>query len=172
MLKPLIQNDVAFSNKEDAIAALSSTKDISEGYTLDGSMLSGEEKIIALVVYMPDTTGIEANYKTGTPAPEINMGVTLLATQASYETDGFNKFYDSSAAYQTVSTAVVAGEETVLKLGSVAKIVVPTNAKVGSDDIADGDVLTFTLEPNSATPEGFTVTSGAGVVTYDISVVD
>ena len=168
----LDENDSAFTSREEAIAALSSSKKIAEGYTLDGSMLSGEEKIIALVVYMPESTGTEANYKTGTEAPEINMGITLLATQATYETDGFNKFYDSSAAYETVSTAVVGGEETVLKLGSVAEIVVPTDAKAGSNTIADGDVLTLTVEPNNTTPTGFTVTTGAGVVAYDISIVD
>lgn len=165
-------NDSKYETREEAIAAITTSNTIKDGYTYEESMLAGEEKIIALILHMPEGVGEEANYKTGTEAPEINMGISLVATQASYESDGFNKTYDSSAAYKAVSTTVVAGEETVLKLGSFAEIVVPTNAKAGGDNLENGDVLTFALEPSTEAPIGYTITTGSGTFIYDISVSD
>jgi len=162
----------AYTNRDVAIGALSESKKISEGYTLDGTMTAGSEKIIALVVYMPEDVGNAANYKTGTDAPEINMGITLLATQASHETDGFNKYYDSSSAYESVTTIVNAGEDTVLKLGSIAEIIVPADATAGNNTLVDGEKLTLSIEPTSITPSGYTITSGAGTTTYDITIVN
>lgn len=168
----LEDGDSAFVDRDSAIEAVSQSKNISDGYTLDGTMTSGSEKIIALVVYMPNDVGNSANYKTGTEAPEINMGITLLATQASHETDGFNKYYDSSAAFEAVSATVNTGENTVLKLGSIAEIVVPADATTGNNGLVDGEKLTLSVEPTTTTPNGYTITTGAGTTTYDITIVN
>jgi len=168
----LQSGDLAFADRDSAIQAVSESKKISEGYTLDGAMKSNSEKIVALVVYMPENVGNVANYKTGTDAPEINMGMTLLATQASQETDGFNKFYDSYAAYSSTSAVVSAGEDTVLKLGSVAEIIVPADAKTGNSALEDGEKLILSVQPETTTPNGYSITSGAGTTTYDITIVN
>ena len=52
---------------------------------------------VTLIVYMPETVGNEANYKTGTTAPTIDMGISLLATQTPYEADSFDQKYDDKA---------------------------------------------------------------------------
>lgn len=58
---------------------------------------------VTLVVYMPTTVDNKANYKTGTKAPEIELGVTLLATQTPYEEDSFNDQYDANADFALAS---------------------------------------------------------------------
>lgn len=168
----LQDGDSAYTDRNAAIQALTESKNISAGYTLNETMTSGSEKIIALVVYMPEDVGNAANYKTGTEVPEINMGITLLATQASYENDGFNKYYDSTAAYDAVTASVKAGENTVLKLGTIAEIIIPSDAKAGEDALVDGEKVTLTVEPETSTPNGYTITSGAGTTTYDITIVN
>lgn len=51
-------------------------------------------KYVTLVVYMPEDVGNVANYKTGTTAPEIDLGITVLATQLKSEADSFGNTYD------------------------------------------------------------------------------
>ena len=52
---------------------------------------------VALIVYMPETVGNEANYKTGTTAPKIELGVNLYATQMTAEKDSYGDDYDDEA---------------------------------------------------------------------------
>lgn len=74
-------------------------------YTQEDIMLEpNDEKYVALIVYMPTSVGNEANYMTGTTAPSIDLGVTLAATQAQYESDSFGNTYDSGAIYPAVTT--------------------------------------------------------------------
>lgn len=42
----------------------------------------GEERYVALVVYMPWQVGNEANYMTGEDVPQVFLGVTVFAQQA------------------------------------------------------------------------------------------
>jgi len=57
----------------------------------------GADEYIALIVYMPEEVGNEANYLTGTVPPQIELGVTVLATQKAQESDSFGDDYDSGA---------------------------------------------------------------------------
>lgn len=66
---------------------------ISEAYTSpDGYLTAGAstENLIALVVYMPWNVGNDANYGVGKTQPEITLGVTLVATQDTVESDSFD----------------------------------------------------------------------------------
>ena len=73
---------------------------------------SGEKKLekqndanyVALIVYMPETVGNEANYR-GNDIPTINLGINLFATQVEFEEDSFDKYYDENAAVFTVDDA-------------------------------------------------------------------
>ena len=60
-------------------------------------VVPGKGGYVTLVVYMPTTVGNEANYKTGTEAPEISLGVTLVSTQTPFEKDSFGDGYDVNA---------------------------------------------------------------------------
>ena len=57
------------------------------------------EQFVTLVVYMPTTVDNHANYKTaeGVEAPEIELGIDLVATQVPYESDSFGTDYDENA---------------------------------------------------------------------------
>jgi len=60
---------------------------------------------IALIVYMPETVGNEANHN-GKDVPSVELGVNLYATQFTFEEDGFgNNQYDAAAALQVTTAA-------------------------------------------------------------------
>lgn len=67
------------------------------------------EAYITLVVYMPETVDNKANYR-GAAAPQIQLGVNLLATQTPYESDSFGDLYDDTAGTLVYTDA---GEYTV-----------------------------------------------------------
>ena len=62
----------------------------------DSSLAS--DHIVAVVVYMPEEIGNEVNYLDGV-VPEITLGIDVLATQLTQETDGFDSSYDAGAVY-------------------------------------------------------------------------
>jgi len=89
-----------YADRDAAVNAVASTaKKISAGYAKSSSLTSGADEYVALVVYMPTTVGNEANYKTGTTRPEIDLGINLYATQYTYESDSFDEFYDGGATW-------------------------------------------------------------------------
>ena len=51
---------------------------------------------VALIVYMPESVGNEANYR-GTEIPTIELGINLYATQLAAEEDSFGPDYDEGA---------------------------------------------------------------------------
>ena len=54
------------------------------------------EELVALVAWMPEDVGNEANY--GTAQPTIELTLKVLATQAAVESDSFDNTYDAEAA--------------------------------------------------------------------------
>lgn len=107
----LIEGEQTYANREDAVRAAeaASPKKLShlvgdDSLSYPGFLYStGETHCVTLVVYMPTTVGNEANYKTGTKVPEIELGVTLLATQTPYEEDSFDNQYDVNADFAVAS---------------------------------------------------------------------
>ena len=57
---------------------------------------AGAEELVALVAWMPENVGNEANYSTVQPTIELSLKV--LATQAAVESDSFDRTYDEDAA--------------------------------------------------------------------------
>ena len=73
---------------------------ISAGYSKEGAMVkNADPEVLAMVVYMPEDVGNEANHGTGKQAPSIDMGISLVATQDTVEKDSFGNDYDEDAAY-------------------------------------------------------------------------
>ena len=62
-----------------------------------------DEKIVTMVVYMPQEVGNEANFAKDAAVPTINLGLNLFATQYTAENDSFGNQYDKDAII--VSTA-------------------------------------------------------------------
>ena len=63
----------------------------------------GTDKIVTVVVYMPETVGNEANYGKGEAVPTINLGINLAATQLNSEKDSFGPDYDEPAELPDVT---------------------------------------------------------------------
>lgn len=108
---------------------------------------------ITLVVYMPETVGNEANYRTGEAAPQITLGVNLMATQTPYEPDGFGDAnYDAAAGDMLVSTE--AELRNAIALGGHIQL---TNNIALSGELYLKDVPALTLDGN-----GFALTAADG----------
>lgn len=58
-------------------------------------MAADAKELVALVAWMPENVGNEANYSTVQPTIELSLKV--LATQAAVESDSFNNTYDEDA---------------------------------------------------------------------------
>ena len=94
----------AFANRDDARAAVTDAGNIATT-TKEGHIAAkGDAQYVALVVYMPETVGNEANY-VGETAPSIDLGVKLVATQYTKESDSFDDQYDKDATYPITSAA-------------------------------------------------------------------
>ncbi len=78
------------------------------------SMAAGEEQYIALVVYMPEEVGNEANYR-GDTVPSIEFGLSLLAIQTEAEIDSFGNDYDAGLSPEVVYVASVGDLRTAMK---------------------------------------------------------
>lgn len=93
----------AFADRNAAIAAVANPTSLAN-YTKEGTMLAkAEPQYLALVVYMPETVGNEANYR-GEVVPTIELGLNLVATQTPHESDSFGSDYDANAEYPPVVT--------------------------------------------------------------------
>ena len=69
-------------------------------------------KTVTLVVWMPKSVGNEANYDAAVAeAPVINLGINVVATQYTYESDSFDETYDKNAQYPEVSYAQVSSQD-------------------------------------------------------------
>lgn len=97
-----------YADRDAAHADVTDAKVLSTGYTKAGSIEAGADaQYVALVVYMPETIGNEANYRTGEVAPEITLGINLMATQYTSESDSFDNQYDANAKFDGVPAARV-----------------------------------------------------------------
>ena len=98
--------ETPYADRAAARAAVTESKALSTGYTKAGSIEAGADaQYVALVVYMPETVGNEANYKTGEVAPQIDLGINLMATQYTSESDSFDNQYDANAMFDGIPAA-------------------------------------------------------------------
>ena len=89
-----------FADRDAARKAVTDAKIISKGYAKSSYLEKTNDcHYVSLVVFMPETVGNEANHKTGTNAPVINLGINLFATQYTYESDSFGTDYDETAPW-------------------------------------------------------------------------
>ena len=159
-------------------------------YTLDvnaltrnGTLKSGETEYITLVVYMPEEVDNHANYKTGTAAPTIELGITVKATQETYEKDSFDDKYDKDAAsaleyvagayyeyFEAIVAKDVSGNDRTFE---IEKTVGDTNV-AGASGVTEnpGDTVTMTVVKSAEAEQKFTTVLADGTVKtgYDIKV--
>ena len=120
---------VSYATREQAKSALTENFPLADGYT-DAEALypagtegKASEKFVTLVVYMPEDVGNAANYATGAAIPQIKLGLQLVATQQTHESDAFGDDYDSGAEEWFIDTQ----EELVaaLQTGETAVLLAP-----------------------------------------------
>ena len=156
-----------FADRNAARTAVTDAGNIAT-YTKTGSIAANDTnaQYVALVVYMPETVGNEANY--GTKAPSIDLGVKLVATQHTEESDSFGNDYDKDAAYPIIAVADVAQSgDTVLKDNETA----PTVTATIPQDSTAASALTLTVD-KAATPGSIQVVTGTSAVSSSISLAD
>ncbi len=115
-------------------------------------------RFVTLIVYMPTSVGNDANYKSGTEAPEIDLGINLFAEQTPYEEDSFDNKYDEQGdsgiasingkVYQTLKLAVAAAKsgDTIRLLCDTKSGALSTNKKLIID--LDGHKITSVSYPD------------------------
>jgi hypothetical protein len=110
MMGAVKDKDTAFATREDARGALdmNEVNAIADGGYAQAGVLFAKgdtniptdgktEEYLALVVYMPETVGNDANYRKGADVPTITLGVNILATQYTHEKDSYDEKYDAGA---------------------------------------------------------------------------
>ena len=121
----------AYPNRDAARKAVTAGTKIAEGYAKVSTMEAGDDAdYVALVVYMPESVGNEANYKTGTTPPQITLGITLLASQQTSENDSFGPDYDNDATFPVLKPGSVTVDITgKVANGALTEAVTMTNAE-------------------------------------------
>ena len=162
-------DETTYATRELARAAVTSSKIISEGFTKSSELLASDgttpsDEFVTMVVYMPETVENEANYKTGTTPPQINLGIELYATQMMNEEDAFGPDYDEDAKLPASKTeSVVAGSDTVINTEN-GSVTVPAGATTV-------EKLTFSIAPTTA-PGTITVAAGETLTAYEVELLD
>jgi len=89
-----------YTDRAAARAAVTAPAKLASAYSKAAYLTSqGDAHYVAMVVYMPESVGNEANYKAGTTAPSLNLGIRLFATQYTSEKDSFDFTYDNGAPW-------------------------------------------------------------------------
>ena len=103
----VLDGDKSGETRDNLVAAATDSKLINAGYASDDTTLypkatlavegQPSEKIVTLVVWMPDSVGNEANHAKDAAVPSIDLGINVVATQAMVENDSFDNKYDEKA---------------------------------------------------------------------------
>ena len=163
--------EARYATRTDARGALTSTKLISEGYSSDIGEIeaNGAPHYIALVVYMPEETGNEANYDSDYDAPVITLGVSLEATQMSSESDSFGKTYDEGASFAEKPLSVS------VSMPIAKKVATETDAVTGETVTKIAEEVTIGSESNGITakiPADVVVADGATELKLTVKEMD
>ena len=104
LMMGVADTDKAYDTREAAREAVAGNADvIKNGVQTTGADMptlnpDEESAPVAMVLYMPETVGNEANPKSKTFSAKVDISVTLKATQATVENDSFGNDYDNDAA--------------------------------------------------------------------------
>ncbi|HIZ82837.1 MAG TPA: M73 family metallopeptidase [Firmicutes bacterium] len=133
------------------------------------------EKYIALIVYMPETAGNEANHASDAAAPEISLGINLIATQTPYETDGFGDDQYDAAAWEEVSTAE--GLEQAISEGKTASLTeditvdaIPQSPAGETNIVLNGNTLTSETANSQVVENGSVLNISNGTLSVGESI--
>ena len=107
-----------FGTREVALQSVTTTKLSSDTGVVraEAPVHAGDDtaQIVAIVLTMPETVTNEANHAKDAVAPTITLGINLVATQLSAESDAFGTDYDKNAFFADYQAATA--EELLAKM--------------------------------------------------------
>ncbi len=130
----------AYANADEAVEAVKSTALPLANYSRSGRLLNaGDNAYLALVVFMPDDVPNEANYDSkNSAAPDIDMGITLVATQDVKESDSFGSDYDAGATYSVMDLSELESAFDNAKDGDTIELL--GDIKLENELVIDNDI--------------------------------
>lgn len=158
--------------REAAVAA--ATTQLASGFNMKATTILQPEAVeeLVLVLTMPTTVGNEANHVDGFQ-PKIDLGITLIATQATYEADDFDNLYDTGAALplNLSASAPVDANGTNLAISAPGTKLPAITASVPTAAVEAGATdLTLNVLEQANVLDGITVSADQVATTYDIEV--
>jgi len=129
-----------FDDRKAAIAAATAELGIENSLAAKTDTKTDTD-YVALVIYMPETVGNEANHN-GTNAPSITLGVNVVATQYPEEQDSFGSDYDAGAEYPSVSTWITTYEQLKAAVAKGGKLVLGADIELEGTLVLDGNYST------------------------------
>lgn len=182
----VVEEQTEFESREDAIDAVAPGNAL-EDYNKEGFLEPGKFHYLTLVVYMPTTVGNEANYLTGTTPPSIDLGISLVATQASHENDSFGNGYDEKASdtwsniyikgaegtfYTTIQAAIEAANDGDTIIIGPGKYVIGSQISVKkSVEIVGAGKYETILDTSGFTAAAFQLSSGKDLTLRNIGLI-
>ncbi len=174
-----LTGDTTYADRAAALTAVSDAKNLATE-TVSGIMeAKATAKYFALVVYMPTTTSNDANHKTGTTPPSIQLGVNVLATQYTAERDSYDNQYDENALFsnerlakndtELAAALAEAGVSTIYLDGDFGAIKLPEGSN-GVNLVATTGTKMESLNINGAknlVVDGLTFDAAKAVQVYD-----
>lgn len=158
-----------YASREDAVKELGgNSTTLATAYSKEDTILAkADPDVVALVVYMPESVGNEANHN-GT-VPEIKLGLNVFATQLTNEKDSFDDQYDADAVYGTVVN-LEAGADLLAAMASAeagvpltinlrGNVEWPTTGHNGVNDITPASAIIINGKGNTITATGAGVTA-------------
>ena len=156
----VVDGATKYDTRDAALTAAANGGTLAD-YTKDGRLAPqgktlGEitdNNTVTVIVYMPETVGNEANYKTGTTAPSIDMGIEVNATQLNSESDSFGPDYDENATYPVASASEL---KTALNNGgtiSVTKDIKTNNEDTEEARMVIANPTTLNLDKKIISPD-------------------
>lgn len=151
---------VVFATRQAALEGVKDANDlISSNYHKQGVIYAAEDaEYIAMVVYMPDSVGNEANHHPNAVAPEIKLGINVSATQANGEEDSFGNDYDDFE-WPALAPGESFSATTNVTPDSNGKV--PSTTTVGDDE---GDIY-------AVVPQGVQLADGANMLKLTVNAM-
>lgn len=122
--------------RDNLVATAGNGAALNAGYTAENHLTAtgtdNSQKVVTLVVWMPTTVGNEANHLTGKNAPSIDLGISVVATQDTVESDSFDDQYDKDATYPEYTVTTADALTKAAKEGGIITV---------NDDIAPSDTV-------------------------------
>jgi len=169
--------DGGFTGDRDAALALDFNSNLDEFAKKGELVANGDSDTFGVVIYWkPTDSDNDYNLNNGKTASAslngvtadelfVDLGVNLVATQLSYESDTFDELYDANVALpineSAKGKAVDLASEIVLQSNDV-KAVIPANA-LKAEDVDANDVIALNVENTDRE---------LGSATYDIELVN